>query len=169
MKTILSAAALLAALIIPPFAAPPALAQAMTEAEVEVPMVTVGDLEIAAPWARATPPGQKVSAVYFLIRNKSDKPISLIGASSPVAGSVVLHTMKAPNGFPQMTAIDAIEIPPKSEVEFQPGSYHLMLLGLNTMLSIGKAYDVTLKFSDGTEAALKAAVWDVGMVRVMKQ
>lgn len=161
--------AVLAALIAGVIAVPAGVyAQSIDTAVVDVPIVTVGQLEIAAPWARATAPGQKVSGVYFTIRNNSDKPISIVGASSPVAGKVALHSMDGKKGYPEMKTVDAIEIPAGKEVEFQPGSYHLMMQNLNTMLHVGKAYDVTLNFSDGTKADLKALIWDVGMVRVMK-
>lgn len=169
MKLSTVVAAMAIALAASPIVSTGSRAQAVREVPVEVEMVRVGPLEIAKPWARATPPGQRVSAVYFTARNTSDKPVSIVSASSPVAAKVVLHTMEAKKGFPEMVTVDRIEIPPGEQVELQPGGYHLMLVSLNTTLRVGKTYDISIELSDGTKADLKALVWDAGMVRVLKE
>jgi uncharacterized protein YcnI len=55
---------------------------------------TTGDLEIEAAWARATLAGQKAAGGYLTIANKGSAADRLVGASSPLAGKVEIHTME---------------------------------------------------------------------------
>jgi copper(I)-binding protein len=144
--------------------------QAMRSAPAEATEFKAGAVEILSPWSRATPPGQRVAAAYMVLRNTSDAAVSLTAATSPVAGSVVFHDMAVKNGYMQMVAHEGgIEIPPKGEVELKPGGLHLMLVGVQKGLRVGKVYPLTLTFSDGASATVDAVVWDVGMVRTKKE
>jgi periplasmic copper chaperone A len=144
----------------------PILAQTVTPTPTAPTFATHGHIEIGSPWARATPPGQHIGAVYLVIRNLGDKSIRLTGAASPVAGAMTIRNMQLTNGFMQLEPVpDGVEVGPKSEVEFGPGGLHLMLVGLKKLLRTGDAFPVTLNFADGTTVDVTAVVWDVGMVR----
>lgn len=147
----------------------PAAAQSIQEAPVELPSVRVGDLEIVAPWSRATPPGGKVGAGYMVLRNHGTTPIELTGGSVPFAQRTELHVMKVVDGYMQMRPVESLAVPPGGELELKPGGPHIMFLGLTQMLRVGNAYDITLAFKDGTSTTVKAVVWDVGLMRTEKK
>jgi len=127
---------------------------------------TQGAVEVESPWSRAAQPGQHVGAVYMVLRNTSDSPLVLTGATTPVAGAVQLHDTKLINGYMQMSALDGgLTVAPKSEVELRPGGLHLMLVGLKKLLRVGDTFPVTLTFADGTQIDVTAVIWDVGQVR----
>lgn len=166
---VLAASALAAGAGERPAEAPILLAQAITTVPMDATVTKVGAIEILSPWARATPPGQKVGAVYLVLRNTGSAPLSLTEASTPAAGEIVFHDTGVKSGFMQMQRHDgAIEIPPGGEVELKPGGLHLMLVGMRQILGVGTAFPVSLGFSDGTKATVEAAVWDVGMMRTTK-
>lgn len=161
MKTLFAPLAFAIALAL----AGPASAQSVKSAEVPATEQTFGSIVIKSPWTRATPPGQKVGAMYMVIENKGSEAVSVVAASTPVAQTTALHTMELYNGYIRMIPVEKIEIPAGKSVELKPSSFHLMAVGLNKMLRIGKAYDVTLEFSNGQKATVKVVAWDVGTVK----
>jgi len=112
---------------------------------------SIGDVHVETPWSRATPPTANVAAGYLTIRNEADASDRFIGASSPSAQRVEIHTMDMVNDVMQMRHMaDGLEIPAGEEVVLTPGGYHLMLIGLEAPLSEGDLVPVTLQFEGGT-------------------
>ena len=103
-----------------------------------------GQLEIKAPWARATP-GQAQNGVAYLtiISPTADR---LTAASSPVAKKAELHTMSMEGGVMRMRPLTAIDIPAGQTVTLSPGGTHIMLLGLTQPLREGQSFPLTLSF-----------------------
>lgn len=90
---------------------------------------------IAHAWVRATAPGQRVAGAYLEI--SSAAPSKLVAASSPVAGSVEIHSMRLENGIMKMRQLESLELPAKQTVKFEPGGLHIMLLALKRPLKLG--------------------------------
>src|SRR5207245_5722265 len=63
---------------------------------------SIGTIEIAAPWTRATPKGANIAAAYMALRNKGTAPDRLVSGSVAVAGRVEAHRMLMEQGVPQM-------------------------------------------------------------------
>jgi len=106
-----------------------------------------GSLEIADPWARATPKGAAVGGGYLRIRNGGTTPDRLTGGSSDVAAKLELHTMTMDNGVMKMRPVEGgLEIKPGATVELKPGSSHLMFVGLKKPLGAGDHVKATLTF-----------------------
>jgi hypothetical protein len=106
-----------------------------------------GDIHIAHPHARATVPGQPAAAAYIGLDNGGKTADKLIGASSPVAKAVELHTMSMDNNIMRMREVKEIDLPPGAKIMMKPGDgYHLMLLGLSHPLKAGEKIPLTLKF-----------------------
>ena len=103
-----------------------------------------GQVEARAAWAPATVRGQTAAVAYMQL--SSSQGASLIGAESPVAGSVELHEMKMDGNVMRMRAVASLEIPPRQTVELRPGGYHMMLLGLKRPLKKGDLVSIELKF-----------------------
>jgi len=130
-------------------ARPLALAAALAAAPAALAQVAVTD-----PWVRGTVESQKATGAFMQLKSASD--VSLVGASSPVAGVVEIHEMKMDAGVMRMSAISALPLPAGKTVEFKPGGYHVMLMALKAPLKEGDAVPVTLKFKDkdGRESTL---------------
>jgi len=103
-----------------------------------------GQLEIEAPWARATPGQAQNGAVYLTIVSPTTD--RLTAASSPVAEKVELHTMSMEGGVMSMRPLTAIDIPAGQAVTLSPGGTHMMLLGLTQPLREGQSFPLTLSF-----------------------
>jgi periplasmic copper chaperone A len=105
------------------------------------------DLEIADVRVRATPPGAKVSAAYFTLRNKGGRADRLLGAECDAAGAVELHESGGEHsGHMHMRRIDYVDAPVGAEVQFAPGGKHIMLIDLKRELKSGDRLDLTLRF-----------------------
>lgn len=90
---------------------------------------------VAHAWVRATAPGQRVAGAYLEI--SSAVPGKLVAASSPVAGSVEIHSMRLENGIMKMRQLESLELPAQQTVKFEPGGLHIMLLALKRPLKRG--------------------------------
>jgi hypothetical protein len=101
------------------------------------------NVEVRAPWTRATVRLLKVSAVYMEL--KSVQGATLVGASSPVAGSVELHEMRMEGDFMKMRAVPRLPLPAGKTVALAPGGYHLMLYDLRQQLQEGTRVPVRLE------------------------
>lgn len=112
------------------------------------------------PWARSTVQGQRTSGAYVTL--VAGEPLTLVGATSPVAGSVQLHEMKMEGDVMRMRQIDGLALPARQPVQLKPGGHHLMLLDLKAPLAAGTTIPVTLMFrterGDRRQLALQVPV-----------
>jgi copper(I)-binding protein len=106
------------------------------------------DLQVSAPWARPTPPGAQVGAVYFAVINRGVKEDQLQSLSTPAAASVEIHETQMVKGVMQMRPVAALVCPAGSTVKVEPGGLHVMLLGLKQPLVAGAGFDLILRFRD---------------------
>ncbi len=84
---------LAASLLISTLAATPLLAHEFKQ----------GALTITHPWARPTPPGLTVTAVYFGVKNNGKTADRLIGYSSSAAGRTELHETRMEGGMARLS------------------------------------------------------------------
>lgn len=123
--------------------------------------VKIGDLRVSDPYARATVPGQPSGAAYLSIENKGNAADRLLGASSPVADSVEIHTMAMEGNVMRMREAKELAIKPSAKITMQPGDgYHLMLLGLRQPLKAGDTVPLTLSFEKAGKAEVSVIVKD---------
>jgi len=131
-----------------------------------VPLLALGLFPVLAdqtvlvsdPYARAVAPGQPNSALFMQIDNGGDQDRALVGAASPVADVVELHTHHMEDGMMKMRRVEQIDLPAGESVSLQPGGLHVMLIGLKQQLRPGEAVALTLTLDDGSELALTAPV-----------
>lgn len=128
--------------------APLALLCAAAFAQTTPPLVQVEDA-----WARMSVSGQKASGAFM--RLTAREPLSLVGASSPVAGAVEVHEMKLEGDVMRMRALPSLALPAGKAVEFKPGGYHLMLQDLKAPLLRDTQIPVTLLLRDAKGAERK--------------
>lgn len=100
------------------------------------------DVKVEHAWMRATAPGQAVAGAFMDITSASDA--RLMGASSPVAGTVQLHTMSMTDGVMEMREMKEIALPKNKTVKLAPGGLHIMLFDLKQAMKPGDVIPVTL-------------------------
>lgn len=91
-------------------------------------------------------PGDLPMAGYFVIRNTGERPLRLIGASSPAYRRIVLHRTVS---YGRMKPAKSFEIAPGWSVQFTPGGNHLMLMGRTRAMHPGDLVPITLHFAGG--------------------
>lgn len=124
---------------------------------------SVGDLHITHPWSRATPKGAPVAGGYLAITNKGSKPDRLVGGSAEVAGRFEIHEMATVDGVMRMRELPkGLEIKPGETVKLEPGSYHIMLMGLKQPLKEGQRVSGTLVFEHAGKVEIEYAVQGMG-------
>lgn len=111
-------------------------------------------------WARSAAKGNN-TAVYLFLYNRSAEADALIGASTDAANSVEIHLSQMDaNGVMSMTMQETVELPANGEVEFAPGGYHFMVLGLTRDLKAGDEISLTLHFQRHADLTLTVPVMD---------
>jgi copper(I)-binding protein len=104
-------------------------------------------MHIHDPMARPAPLAGGTAAVYFLLHNGGDTPVTLLGGETPVAAAVEIHTTINDNGVMRMRQItEGIELGADEAVELSPGALHLMLVDLAAPLVEGETITLTLHF-----------------------
>jgi copper(I)-binding protein len=121
--------------------------------------VTAGNLELSGNWARAMLPNQPTGGGYLTIANNGDAADRLVGASSPDAGRVEIHSMEVVNNVMTMRPVEGgLEIAPGATVELKPGGFHLMFLDVAKPFTQGEKVPVTLQFEKAGEVAIDLPV-----------
>ncbi|HAQ85390.1 MAG TPA: copper chaperone PCu(A)C [Pseudomonas sp.] len=111
-------------------------------------------------WSRAMPPSAPTGAVYFTLQNPGDAPDRLLGVHTPRAKKAELHTHVHEGDMMRMKQIDSIEVPAGGQVEFKPGSSHVMLFELSAPLAAGERFPLTLEFEHAGEVTVEVSIQD---------
>jgi copper(I)-binding protein len=85
-------------------------------------------LDFADAWVRPIPPGSMMTAGFGRLVNNSEADMEISSYSSPQFGDVSLHRTVVEDGLSRMKEVPVLSIPSGSEVELNPGGYHLMLM-----------------------------------------
>jgi len=108
-----------------------------------VALPALADVTVKDSWVRGTTPAQKATGAFMEIT--SSEAVTLLSASSPVAGVVEIHTMKMEDGVMKMRAIPKLDLPAGKGVKLQPGGNHVMLMDLKQQMKKGDVVPITLK------------------------
>ncbi len=100
----------------------------------------------ATPGMPGMPDSGSSSAVYFVIINEGNQADTLIGTSTNVAKAAEMHETLIKNDVAEMDPVARVDIPAHGRIEFKPGGYHVMLLGLTQELKVGDTLKLTLQF-----------------------
>lgn len=103
-------------------------------------------------YARVSRPGAPTGAVFMLITNTGDAPVTLVAVETEVAARAELHThIDAGEGVMQMREVESgFEISAGETHSLMRGGDHVMLMGLTERLEEGDTLPLTLIF-DGAE------------------
>ena len=107
--------------------------------------------DVAMPKVPSVSP---TAAIYLTITNNGKSSVSLIDASTSIAHHTMIHLSKVENGIAKMKHVESLEIKPGGRLEFVPGGYHIMLMGVDKTM-ITEPFEVTLKFEHGESVSFK--------------
>jgi copper(I)-binding protein len=119
-----------------------------------------GGIEVREAWMRPAGQGEN-GAIYFVIYNRSSSADALSGVSSDVAGAIELHESEMSGDVMHMQQLDSVPLEPSSEIKFEPGGLHVMLIDLKKDLKVGDEIEVTLHFTNFEDINLTVPVRDV--------
>jgi copper(I)-binding protein len=123
----------------------------------------VGSLVINHPWSRATPKGATVAGGYLKITNNGTAPDRFVSGSSDAGKRFEIHEMSMDGGVMKMRELkDGVEIAPGATVEFKPGSYHVMFVGIEKPFAKGDKVKATLTFEKAGKLDVLFYVGDMG-------
>lgn len=105
-----------------PPASPPAAAPAAPP-----PVATTGP-QVTDAWVRAVPPNARMTAGYLTVYNPGPDALVIVGAESPLFGSVEMHGTVTVDGMARMRQHETVTVPAGEAVSFEPGGLHLMLM-----------------------------------------
>ena len=110
-------------------------------------------------WVREAPGGTRVTAGYMELHNMTATDDRLVGASCLLAAKTEIHlSYQDENNMAHMKKVDSVDIPSKGVVEFTPGGYHLMLMGIDENFNSNETVDIELQFENGGKKTVTAEV-----------
>ena len=121
-----------------------------------------GLITVDKPWIRATAPGQTASGAFMTLVNNSATDYSLVSVSFDGASVVEIHETSMDDGIMRMRKVNQVDIPAYGSAALKPGSFHIMLIGLEEAMKAGTKATLTLTFSDGSQKTVGALVGTSG-------
>jgi copper(I)-binding protein len=117
------------------------------------------DIMIEDPYAITPVPGAPSGGAYMVIRNGGAAPDRLVGARSPVAAHVMLHTHEEVDGVIRMRAAeDGLDLPAGGTLRLGRGEAHVMFMGITDPFEDGDLIPLTLVFETAGEIAVEVPV-----------
>ena len=124
-------------------------------------------LHIHDPMARPAPLAGGTGAVYFLLHNGGDTPVTLLGGESSASTAVEIHTTINDEGVMKMRQLtDGVELGADESIQFVPGGMHIMLVGLAAPLAEGDTFTLTLHFDGADDFTVDVPVVSMDMLPV---
>ena len=108
-------------------------------------------------WARATPPGATVGAVYLTATGDD----ALVGAAvdPAVAAAASLHTtITDSSGGSSMEELQSLDVPADGELVLEPTGSHVMLVDLARPLEDGESFELVLAFRSAGDVTVTVDV-----------
>lgn len=121
-------------------------------------------LTIGHPYSYATTQSAAVAAGFLDVTNSGEEADRLIGASSPAAGRVEIHTMTMENDVMKMRKIDGLDVPAQGTLELAPKGNHLMLLDIKRAFRQGDMVPLTLEFAKAGKVDVELKVEAPGTI-----
>lgn len=101
-----------------------------------------------------------MGAFYLSITNNGDETDRLVKVESDVAMSVEIHNVEMKDGVMQMQHMpEGVEIPAGESLDLEPGSWHIMMIGLHESLLDGEAFTATLHFEHAGEVEITVPIY----------
>jgi copper(I)-binding protein len=115
-------------------------------------------LEIDDAWIAEAPPVSKVMAAYMEIENETQQDRKAVSMQCGEFERAEFHRTVEKDGMARMEHQQVLNIPAGSELELEPGGYHIMLFNPARHLMAGDKTSCSMKFDDGTEIAIELEI-----------
>lgn len=142
-----------------PDAPPPA---ATTPAPAPAPVATPSGPTITDAWVRQVPPAARMTAGYLRVANPGPEPLVIVGAESPLFGSIEMHGTIMEDGVARMRHQDTVTVGPGEVLSFEPGGLHLMLMQAINGIPASGEIELALLLADGGRLEFSAPVGQPG-------
>jgi len=96
-------------------------------------------------YLRTMPPGQKVTAAFMSVTNRSEEDCQLISLSSPLSDRVEFHQHQHVDGMMQMRPMKSVLVAAGNTVIFKPGAFHIMFFNVGDPLMAGQKAQLKLR------------------------
>lgn len=104
-------------------------------------------IKVTDSYARSASPAAKSGAAFITLMNMSGEDDRLVGAASPAAARVELHTHEMADGVARMIHVeDGFPVAAGEMLMMERGGKHVMMMGLTGPLEPGAMVPVTLTF-----------------------
>lgn len=113
-------------------------------------------IEVVDATVRVPLPGKNLTSAYFLLRNTSDKPLTLTGVKAAFAQRAEIHSHQMVDGMMRMRPVESATVPAQGTLRFKSGGHHVMLFDLDRRPRTGDPLHLTLIFEGGVEVPVKA-------------
>ena len=100
-------------------------------------------------WVRLVPGGMPMHAGFGRIENMCAAPATIVSASSPSYGSVMVHESRIVDGISEMRMVQELRIKPDDSAVLKPGGLHLMLMDPTSTLKPGSHVAIDFALKDG--------------------
>lgn len=115
--------------------------------------------KVTDSYARSASPAAKTGAAFISLMNMSGTDDRLIGASSPAAKRVELHTHVENDGIMKMVHVEeGFPVEAGGMIMMQRGGQHVMMMGLNGSLEQDAMVPVTLTFEKAGQVEIMVPV-----------
>jgi copper(I)-binding protein len=121
----------------------------------------VAGVTVEDAWARTSSMNAENGAVDMLLTSATDDAVLAASVDMGVAMAAEVHeTTMAEDGSMGMQMVMSVALPAGQTVAFEPGGYHIMLMGLVELLAAGDIITVTLTLESGSTVTVDAEVRD---------
>lgn len=125
---------------------------------------TTSAVTVADAWARNSPMEAENGAIYMTLTSEIDDAVLYADVDISVAAMAEVHeTFMNDDGSMGMQMVERVELPAGQPVAFEPGGYHIMLMGLIAPLEVGQTVTVTLTLESGELVVVDAEVREESM------
>ncbi len=114
-------------------------------------------VSVGSAWARATPPGMAVAAVYLTLTGGTHAD-RLVGAETPRAAMAQIHVVSEAEGMARMRQTEGVDVPAHESVALAPQGTHIMLMELPRPLVAGERFPLTLQFEQAGKIGISVEV-----------
>ena len=116
-------------------------------------------LEISRPWVCAATTAPGTGGGFFTLVNKGTDADRLMAASTAVAETVEIRTIKVVGPGVKMQLLEkGLAFPAGTTITLKPRGYHLLMKGLKAPLVVGTKVPVMLTFEKAGERTVEMAV-----------
>jgi periplasmic copper chaperone A len=114
-------------------------------------------LVVENAWVRKVP-GVDSAAAYFVLKNTSEKPVTVVSVRSSVAAHAMMHETTVVDGQSRMRMREKIVIEAGKSVAFAPEGLHVMLSGFTKEVAVGDTVRLFLQVEGGHPLSVAALV-----------